>query len=758
MTTETLTRSEAHRKLLTLGMPVEQVIHVLDYPNDLLDPMRPALTVAASEKAVAIVAAYQRHCDNKATTDPLAALPAEERQRILAVTAARTWDKITANRWRSSDGYEVWIQSRPRHEALCYGAKPADVEAASGARINLAAPSAWLGVNFSFSEAKAACSEHAIHREVADWHAAHPAPETLGAAKAIPGLVCTECDKPILRGDVYAGRTGDATHRLCMSAERIANDQTFKIAGDPPDCCPRHRTNAPRGGSCGSLAYTGPDATPETLTREEAEERLRAAGYSSEDARALINPATARRWLARGPDVLATPILRAYVRGLRANEDIVECSQRLSEVADRAYDSIRAERAAQIAKGRTPEKDDARTEGDWRACLDRVLAKDYGKADRRRWTKIGSVAVAAIQSIDRRALTPAEEAEIVATPMTPVGVAARPAPAADATEEARAQIVESTLRLCGVGLLVTHPSDGPPALQAVVRAVDASRTGPQLDREALGRIVREVWIAWAYEQAAPKPSWLVPWEGLSECDREVDRRIGERIAREALASDHAIAQRIRSIPLHVHDFLAAELARILAHVATLPAWCAPTPPEGMRFAALGGECAACHAPPGYHEGACVRRQARGLTEEQASAWHPFTPGMASEVLCAFCGKTAAEHVGPTIAAMSAVLSGLGWVQDDVGLWAEEGNGCHLWGTHDAFRSATRKIESQRASRGETGPARPGLARGLTEEQVRGIVRRILANERGTWEDMFTRGLLKEGLCRVSSDEPVQEKQ
>lgn len=91
-----------------------------------------------------------------------------------------------------------------------------------------------------------------------------------------------------------------------------------------------------------------------------------------------------------------------------------------------------------------------------------------------------------------------------------------------------------------------------------------------------------------------------------------------------------------------------------------------------------------------------------LTEEQAQAWHPFTPGMTSEALCAFCGKTAAEHVGPTMAAMSAALSGLGWVQDDVGLWAEEGNGCHLWGTHDAFRSAARKIEALRASRGEAG--------------------------------------------------------
>lgn len=52
------------------------------------------------------------------------------------------------------------------------------------------------------------------------------------------------------------------------------------------------------------------------------------------------------------------------------------------------------------------------------------------------------------------------------------------------------------------------------------------------DRERLGRIVREVWIAWAKEQPNPKASWLVPWEGLSEPDKEVDRRIGDRLFSE----------------------------------------------------------------------------------------------------------------------------------------------------------------------------------------------------------------------------------
>jgi hypothetical protein len=49
-------------------------------------------------------------------------------------------------------------------------------------------------------------------------------------------------------------------------------------------------------------------------------------------------------------------------------------------------------------------------------------------------------------------------------------------------------------------------------------------------------MVRDEWIAWAKEQPNAKPSWLVPWEGLSETDKEVDRRIGERLHREALAA------------------------------------------------------------------------------------------------------------------------------------------------------------------------------------------------------------------------------
>lgn len=36
-------------------------------------------------------------------------------------------------------------------------------------------------------------------------------------------------------------------------------------------------------------------------------------------------------------------------------------------------------------------------------------------------------------------------------------------------------------------------------------------------------------MAWAREQPDPKPSWLLPWEELTEPEREVDRRIGHQL-------------------------------------------------------------------------------------------------------------------------------------------------------------------------------------------------------------------------------------
>jgi len=57
------------------------------------------------------------------------------------------------------------------------------------------------------------------------------------------------------------------------------------------------------------------------------------------------------------------------------------------------------------------------------------------------------------------------------------------------------------------------------------------------EREMLGRTVRRVWIEWAREQPTPKESWIVPWEGLSEPDKEVDRRIGETLFQMGLEAN-----------------------------------------------------------------------------------------------------------------------------------------------------------------------------------------------------------------------------
>lgn len=48
-------------------------------------------------------------------------------------------------------------------------------------------------------------------------------------------------------------------------------------------------------------------------------------------------------------------------------------------------------------------------------------------------------------------------------------------------------------------------------------------------RDRLGRIVREAWVKWARTQPKPKPSWLVPYDDLSEPDKEADRQIGEAV-------------------------------------------------------------------------------------------------------------------------------------------------------------------------------------------------------------------------------------
>lgn len=73
---------------------------------------------------------------------------------------------------------------------------------------------------------------------------------------------------------------------------------------------------------------------------------------------------------------------------------------------------------------------------------------------------------------------------------------------------------------------------------------DGNRPLP-FDRNQLGRFVREAWVRWAQTQPNPKPSWLVPYDELSEPDKEADRQIGETVARWTLIGDAAA---ITSLP------------------------------------------------------------------------------------------------------------------------------------------------------------------------------------------------------------------
>ena len=66
------------------------------------------------------------------------------------------------------------------------------------------------------------------------------------------------------------------------------------------------------------------------------------------------------------------------------------------------------------------------------------------------------------------------------------------------------------------------------------------------DREPLGRIVRETWVAWAKEQPEQKPSWLVSWDELDDGQREVDMRIGSAVAAEARRDYEAELIRLRA--------------------------------------------------------------------------------------------------------------------------------------------------------------------------------------------------------------------
>jgi hypothetical protein len=129
-----------------------------------------------------------------------------------------------------------------------------------------------------------------------------------------------------------------------------------------------------------------------------------------------------------------------------------------------------------------------------------------------------------------------------------------------ALEDAKTAL--SNFDQAGVNTVLTTVPAVVYTLRELIAEHERLTTPPSDDeREALGRRVREIWVEWAQEQENPKPSWLVPWDGLSDADREVDMRIGE-----ALAAGFRRQVPITDAPRVVHDAIVAEQKRI----ASLP--------------------------------------------------------------------------------------------------------------------------------------------------------------------------------------------
>jgi len=85
-------------------------------------------------------------------------------------------------------------------------------------------------------------------------------------------------------------------------------------------------------------------------------------------------------------------------------------------------------------------------------------------------------------------------------------------------------MAEIPIRVRGSGLCAVHCPGHPAVTNAEILAL------ARMPRELLGRQVRVKWVQWAQQQQPdPKPSWLEPYDALSEADQEADNQIGESL-------------------------------------------------------------------------------------------------------------------------------------------------------------------------------------------------------------------------------------
>lgn len=105
-----------------------------------------------------------------------------------------------------------------------------------------------------------------------------------------------------------------------------------------------------------------------------------------------------------------------------------------------------------------------------------------------------------------------------------------------------------------------------------------------LDRDTLGRMVREAWVRWAMTQPSPKPSWLLPYDELAEPDKEADRQIGEAIAKWTVIHYEARAA-LAPVPQEATAEPVACLISYIDAIDALPGAAANFPDD--RFVAHG---------------------------------------------------------------------------------------------------------------------------------------------------------------------------
>lgn len=207
--------------------------------------------------------------------------------------------------------------------------------------------------------------------------------------------------------------------------------------------------------------------------------------------------------------------------------------------------------------------------------------------------------------------------------------------------------------------------DAGPTGVSVMASGEPVPAGLRVDREALGRRVREVWIEWAREQPSPKGSWLLPWENLAEPDREVDRRIGEALVAVGVAAA-SVPAGPRVVPLpDARAEAIVEIAEALAFYGDPDTWRIPLQNEMAN---------ADDAPTSDGQadaGECARSALRRASSARRSALDelPSLTEAAHAAGYAACQADVVAQIDEQIAVTSAYdqrfLSALNRIREDV---------------------------------------------------------------------------------------------